>query len=59
MTGYSLSNFNVLEYHVAQFHIGFKRFFFKGILRYFFPNSMRQVENVRINLRQCQVLKVT
>ena len=34
MTGYSLSNINVLESHIAQFHIGFKKcfFFFKGAL---------------------------
>ena len=27
MTGYSLSNFNLLESHIAQFHIGFKKWF--------------------------------
>ena len=28
MTGYSFSNFNLLESHIAQFHIGFKKCFF-------------------------------
>ena len=33
-TGYSLSNFNLLESHIAQFHIGFKMFlsFFKVLI---------------------------
>ena len=28
MTGYSLSNFNHLEFHIAQFRIGFRKCFF-------------------------------
>ena len=28
MTGYSLSNSNILESHIAQIHIGFKKWFF-------------------------------
>ena len=46
---YSLSNFNLLESHIKQFDIGFKKCF-KDI--YISPNSMRQAENVRMNLRQ-------
>ena len=57
MTGCSLSNFTVLEFHVELFHIGFKKCFSLGI--YLSLNSMHKVENVKINLGKYQIHKVT
>ena len=50
MLAYSLLNFNLLECHIVQFYTGFKKCFFCFQDIYFSPNSMRQAENVRMNL---------
>ena len=56
MTGYSLSHFNHLESHIAQFHIGFKSY--SPISKLFIVTQTRCVLNLHPNLRQYQINNV-